>query len=135
MKKAVKATAHFVATHKKQIAEIAVTVAAVAAIATCTVATAGACGFVVTAAVGAAEVSVPVGAVAVSAGVGAAASVARHAIAGGDQSLGSYAKEAGIGALEGGVEAGLEEFTPLGGEPLHAAPQNVFQTLGSFWTS
>jgi uncharacterized protein RhaS with RHS repeats len=130
------AVRHFVAAHKKQIAEVAVTAAAVAAIATCTAATAGVCAAVATVSVGAAEVSVPVGALAVGAGVGATESVAKHAIAGGDQSFGAYAREAGIGALEGAGEEGFEEFTPLGGESgAHTMPQNFMQTLGSFWSS
>jgi RHS repeat-associated protein len=103
--------------HRRQIGEAAVYMVVAAGIMACTIASAGIC-------------ELDLGAVYTAAALGAAGGVARHAIAGGTESLGSYARAAGIGAAEGLLEEGLEELTPLGNEPgAHEMPRSMLRIL------
>jgi len=115
-------SARWFATHSRQIEEVTVTVLEAAALAACTAASEGICG-------------VEFASFAVAAAAGAATSVTRHAIAGGDQTVGSYAKDAGIGAVEGLAEEGLSELTSLGWEPGAHETTKTFIDLVRDWTS
>jgi hypothetical protein len=117
----VASTARWANAHSRQIDEIALTAVEAAALAACTAASEGICG---------AEFASFV----IAAAAGATTSVARHAIAGGDQRVAAYAKEAGIGGLEGLAEEGLSDLTSLGWEPGAHETTKSFLDLVRDWT-